>query len=86
MSEGTEIDVLEKLRGGEVALKLTHGEGEGYFAFVDGELHHHRAHPSVPSAGAGEAARERFDLDAGLMAMFEPEYIPLDESPFAEVN
>lgn len=75
-------DVIKRLRSDDVALKLTHGEGEGYYAVMGGELHHHRAHHRAESAEPGEEARERFEIDAQFLTLFNPEFIPLKDAPF----
>jgi len=78
----TDNEVLERLRTDDVALKLTHGEGEAYYAWLDGDLNHYRDHPQAESAEPGEESRERFAIDAKYLGLFDPKFIPLESSPF----
>lgn len=76
-------DVIARLRSQDVALKLTHGEGEAYYAWIDGELHHHRVHPTAESCEPGRDSVERFLIDTKFMSLFSPDFIPLTDSPFS---
>jgi len=75
-------EILERLQTDDVALKLTHGEGEAYYAWVGGKLNHHRVHPTAESAEPGQDSLERFAIDAKYLGMFEPKFVPLESSPF----
>jgi len=77
--------ITDRLQDEDVALKLTHGEGVAYYAMLDDTLHHHREHESAESAEPGDESWDRLLVDAQFLPMFEPDIVPLSETPLQEV-
>jgi len=77
--------IIERLQDADVALKLTHGEGVAYYAMLDETLHHHRDHDSAESAESGQESWDRLLVDAQFLPIFEPDIVPLSETPLQEV-
>jgi len=77
--------IIERLQDGDVALKLTHGEGVAYYAMLDDTLHHHRQHDSAESAEPGQESWDRLLADAQFLTIFEPDIVPLSETPLQEM-
>jgi len=75
--------IVSRLKTDDVALELTHGEGQAYYAWVDGELHHFRDHHRAESAEPGDDAMERLGIDADYLPLFDPSFVSLADSPFS---
>lgn len=76
--------IIDRLQDGDVALKLTHGEGVAYYAMLEDTLHHHREHDSAESAQPGQESWDRLLVDAQFLPIFEPDIVPLTETPLQE--
>lgn len=83
-SHSSSIDrLITDLQEYDIAIKVEHGEGQAYYAWVDDQLHHHREHPTAQSCDPGEEARERLQLDSKYFGVLKADIIPFDSSPFS---